>query len=100
MKNKRITSKKYKYIFFPSDLEVYQLDPYNSATIKKAFADEDVKSWRRVKVVIGEDLKDLGYRNIRSERGYESSWYIANDDVPSDHLFDAVVGIRKSLNSK
>jgi len=89
---KKITSRKYKYIFFPSDMEVYEVNPYSSKSIKKAFSDNEVKKWIPTKVIIGEDLMDISgtIEEIQSLH----DWYIADDSVPNDHTFNAVLGVR------
>ena len=97
MKNKNINNSKFKYIFFPEDMEMYQIHPPKLCPTQNAFQDTDIINWGVVEVAIGEDLIDLGYK-VKEEKGCESSWYILEKNdltkVPYEQRYQALIGIR------
>jgi hypothetical protein len=88
MKNKAITAFNTKYIFFLDETEMYSVNPFKLINTDKAFKDTDVKSWKMVNVIVGDDLKDLGV-NIGKYPDY--NWFIT--DEVNDHTFRALIAL-------
>ena len=83
--------KKAKLIYFIDDDEVYAVDPYKQIDKVVGLGDQEITKWIPCDLVIGEDVQDLmpEIKNIDT-----SVWYVADDSIPQDHVFKALVGYR------
>jgi hypothetical protein len=84
--------KRARYIYFIDDNEAYIVDPYKQVNVKRALGDKELTQWIPCDLVIGEDVLDLmpEMKNIDP-----STWYVANDSIPGDHIHRALVGYKK-----
>jgi hypothetical protein len=80
-----------KLIYFIDDDEVYAVDPYKQVDKKTGLSDQEISKWIPCDLVIGEDVMDF----MPDMKGVDSSaWYIADQSIPGDHTFKALVGYR------